>query len=371
MTAATKQWVYFGTYTHHNGESRAEGIYLYEFDPASGTLEFKRAEATLPNPSLLAATRDGRFLFAVNEVGDFEGHPGGAVSAYAIDPTNGALTFLNAQPSGGADPCYISLDYDGKWALVSNYSGGSISVYPIGADGRLGDAASFVQHTGSSGVNAGRQEAPHAHSIITDPYDRFVLAADLGKDQVVVYKFDRTTGQLTPNDPPAVNLAPGAGPRHMAFLTYGQFFYAVNELNLTITAFKYDADLGRLAEVQVVSALQNPGSGIEMAADLHVAQNGRYLYTSTRGYATGNDSISVFVVDQTNGHLERVEVVPSGGKTPRNFSFDLSENFLLVAHQDSSNVVTFRIDSRTGRLTPTGQVTEIPSPVCVRFVEHS
>ncbi len=363
----SRQRVYLSTYTHHNGERRANGIFQYEFDGESGALELRRPEATLPDPSFLAASPDGRFLYATNELGDFQGTKGGAVSAYAIEPGSGALTFLNVQPSGGAHPCYISLDPTGKWAFVANYSGGSVAVYPIGRDGRLGQMVSFVQHTGSSGADPNRQEAPHTHSILLDPSGRYALVADLGKDQVVVYKFDSLLGRLTLNSPSALHLAPGSGPRHMGFLPGGSYFYVVNELTSTVSAYRFHSETGTFSELQTISALEG-ATGAENAADLHIAPSGRFLYTSNRGYSSGHDSISVFSIDGGTGQLERVEIVPSGGKTPRNFSFDLTGNYLLVANQQSSSVVVFRVDANTGRLTPTGQVAEVPMPVCVCFV---
>ena len=362
-----KQRVYFGTYTHQHGESREHGIFQYEFDPATGTLEFKRAEATFANPSFLAFTPNRRFLFAVNELEEFEGRPGGGISAYAVDEASGALTFLNAKPTDGEHPCYVSVDPSGKWALVANYTGGSLSVYPIGRDGRLGNASDFIQHEGYSAVNPGRQEAPHAHSIIFDPTGKYALVADLGKDMVLVYCFESASGILIPNDPRGLRLAPGAGPRHIGFHPNGRFFYVVNEMACTVTACTWNAEPGTLTEIHTIAALENPVS-VENAADLHISANGKFLYTSNRGYASGNDSIAVFAIDEASGRLTRVEVVPSGGQTPRNFVIDPSGEYLLAENQNSSNVVTFKIDGATGKLTATGQVTEIPMPVCAVFV---
>lgn len=365
---AGQQKLYFGTYTHQHGESRDEGIYQYAFDGATGTLELKRAEATLANPSFLAFTPDRRFMYAVNEVDDFEGRSGGGISAYAVDPVDGALTFLNAKSTGGDHPCYVSVDPSGRWVLVANYTGGSIAVYPIDREGRLGEATSFVQHEGrSDGGDPARQEGPHAHSILLDPTGKYALVADLGKDMVLVYHFNSTGGTLALNAPHGLHLAPGAGPRHIGFHPNGRYFYVVNELACTVTACTWNAELGTLTEIETVAALENPVT-VENAADLHISANGKFLYTSNRGYASGNDSISVFAIDQESGKLTRIEIVPSGGKTPRNFAIDPSGAYLLVENQDSSNVVTFKIDGATGKLTATGHVTNVPMPVCAVFV---
>lgn len=365
MTQTQKQLLAIGTYTHNNNESRGEGIFVYEFDPATGLLEHLTTTQTAPNPSFLAISPNNRFLYTVNEVGEFEGQPGGAISAYVLDAATGDLTFLNAQSTRGADPCYISLDPTGKWAFVANYSGGSIAVFPLGEDGQVGEAACFIQHVGHS-VNTERQNEAHAHSIILDPTGQYALVADLGMDQILVYEFDAGSGQLTPHTPPAIHAAPGAGPRHTGFHPNEQYFYAINELNSTVSVYEYDSGSGSFTNVQTISAIPEGAPRTSMAADLHITADGEFLYTSNRW--ENSDSIAVFAVDAASGQLSLVEIIKTGGLTPRNFAFDLTETYLFAENQDSSTVVTFRRDTQTGRLTPTGQVTSVPSPVCMKVI---
>ncbi len=359
--------VYVGTYTRHlpHATGRGEGIYAYRLDPATGALAFVGLTARVDNPSFLALDPTERYLYAVNEVEEYVGQPGGAVSASAVDPESGALTALNRQPTHGAAPCYVSVDRTGKWVLVANYGSGSLTVLPIQEGGRLGPATAVVQHHGSS-VNPQRQEGPHAHSVIVDAENRYALAADLGLDKVLVYRFDAGRGTLTPHDVPSVAIEPGAGPRHLAFHPSGRYLYATGELDSTVTALAYDAEQGNLRKLQTVSMLPPGWTGTSYAADIHVAPSGKHLYASNRGH----DSIAIFAIDEKAGTLTPLGHVPTQGRTPRNFALDPSGNYLLVANQDTDTIVTFRVDPATGWLTPTGHVAAVPSPVCVRIVER-
>ena len=356
--------VYVGTFTgmEPHGRGRAEGIYVGRMDPDSGALTLVHTVPGVDNPSFLALHPQQPYLYAVNAVPEHDGQPGGTVSAFAIDPATGALTYLNRQSSHGAGPCHVSVDHTGRWALVANYGGGSIAMLPIQDGGRLGPATDAVQHHGAS-VTPQRQAAPHAHSINLDPTGQFALVADLGLDQVLIYRLDRTAGKLVPNDPPAVAVAPGAGPRHLAFHPNGRYAYVINEINSTLTAFAYDGSSGRLNELQTESTLPPDFSGENSCAEVRVAPSGRFVYGSNRGH----DSIVIFAVDEATGRLSYVGHESSGGRTPRNFVIDPTGAFLLAANQDSDTVVTFRIDQPTGRLSPTGQVAAVPAPVCLRF----
>ena len=249
-SAAKSVSVYVGTYTR--GDS--EGIYHYRLNLATGKLTPAGVTSGVVNPSFLAIHPNHRFLYAVNEISNFEGKKCGGVGAFAIDPKSGALTLLNQKPSGGRGPCHLTVDRQGKNVLVANYSSGSVCVLPLGPDGRLGEQTAFIQHEGSS-VNPQRQKGPHAHSINLDLASRFAFAADLGLDKVLVYKFDSQKGSLQPNDPPFAQVAPGAGPRHFAFHTSGNFAYVINELASTVTAFSYDTDKGELSSIQTISTL--------------------------------------------------------------------------------------------------------------------
>jgi 6-phosphogluconolactonase len=359
-TAPAGLLVYFGTYTGPG----SKGIYVSRFDSATGRLTPAELAAETPNPSFLAVRPDGRFLYAVNEVGHFQGKNSGSASAFAVDRATGRLTLLNQSASGGADPCHATVDRSGRSLLVANYSGGSIAALPIGPDGRLGEASAVVQHKGSS-VNRERQAGPHAHSIDLDAANRFALVDDLGLDKVLVYRFDPARGTLVPHDPPSASVAPGSGPRHLAFHPDGRHVYVINEMLLTITAFRYDPERGALDVAQTLSTLP---AGVAprpeySTAEVRVHPSGRFLYGSNRGH----DSIAVFAIERETGALTPVEHVPTGGKTPRNFTLDPTGTYLLVANQGSDSVVVFRVDADTGRLQATGQTLHVGSPVCVTF----
>jgi 6-phosphogluconolactonase len=354
-----KMCVFVGTYT----DGKSKGIYRFAFDPASGALSGGELVAETVNPSFLAVHPTRRFLYAVNEVGNFEGKPGGGVTAFALDPTHGTLARLNSQPSGGGDPCHLVVDRAGRHVLVANYGGGNASVLPIGPDGRLGPATAFVQHKGSS-VNRQRQEAAHAHSINLDVANRYAVVADLGLDRVFVYRYDDQKGTLTPNDPPSVATAPGAGPRHFAFHPDGRFAYVINELGSTVVALGYDALKGSFKPLQTVSTLPAGWKGENGTAEVQVHPSGRFLYGSNRGH----DSIAVFAVDQQSGKLTPAGIQSDGIKTPRNFGIDPTGSFLIVANQASDSLVVFRIDPKTGALRPTAHRVAVPVPVCLKFV---
>jgi 6-phosphogluconolactonase len=360
-TAATKTkyLVYIGTYT----EKKSKGIYAYRFDPATGQLSSLGLAAESVNPSFLASHPSGRFLYAVNEISKYEGRSSGGVSAFTIDPGTGKLTFLNEVVSRGAGPCHIAVDKTGRYVLVANYEGGSLAVFPILKDGRLGEASAFVQHKGAS-INPQRQEGPHAHSIYLSPDNRFALSADLGLDEVLVYRFDAEHGTLAPNNPPFAKVNAGAGPRHFAFHPSGRFGYVIDELQSTVTVFSYEASSGALHTLQTVSTLPKDFEGESTAAEVQVHPSGKFLYGSNRGY----DSIAMFTINNRKGTLTPNGYALTLGKTPRNFAVDPTGSYLFAANQDSDSVVQFRVDPNTGRLTPTGPVLEVPSPVCVTFV---
>ena len=359
VTTMKSLLVYVGGYSR--GESK--GLYCFKLDLASGILTSLGEEPQSRNPSFLALSPDGRFLYAANEISNYNVERAGSVSAYAIDRATGALTFLNRQSSKGADPCHLVVDAGQKAVLVANYSGGSVAALPIGPDGKLGEATSFIQHHGSS-VDTHRQEAPHAHSINMDPANRFALAADLGLDKILTYRFDPASRTLQPADPPCSTIAPGSGPRHLAFHPNGRIAYVINEMTSTITCCSYNPDNGSLAEFQTISTLPEDFSGKSTAAEVQVAPNGRFLYGSNRGH----DSIASFKIDPDNGHLSSTGFQPSGGKTPRGFCVDTTGQYLLAANQDSNNIVVFKINQETGQLTPTGQTVEIPAPVCIKML---
>lgn len=360
-SAADKYLFYVGTYTEG---TESKGIYAYRFDPSSGEITALGLGAETTNPSFVALHPDGRFLYAVNEVQKYNGPNSGGVSAFSVDRASGKLTFLNGVPSRGADPCYITVDDSGKYVLVANYTGGSIAVFPILSDGKLGDAAAFIQHTGH-GTNPQRQEAAHAHSIDLSPDERFAFVDDLGLDELLVYRFDKADGSLTPNHPPFAKLDPGAGPRHFVLDHSGKFAYVVAEMESTVNALAVDLNTGTLRKFETVSTLPKDFKGENDDAEIHIHPNGRFLYASNRGH----DSIAVFAIDAGKGTLTKIDDVPTGGKIPRSFELDPTGKYLFAANQKSDDITVFRIDEKTGKLTPTGQKLEVASPVCVKFLK--
>lgn len=350
--------VFIGTYTRTD----SEGIYTYRMDPESGSLERLSVVSGIENPSFLALHPTGRYLYAVSEIAEFEGRKTGTVSAYAID-AGGGLSFLNLQPSAGAIPCHLVVDRAGRTLLLATYTGGTVASFPLDPEGRLGEAVSVIQHEGS-GVDPVRQTGPRAHSINLDPENRFAVAADLGTDEVMVYRFDAETGVLEPNVPASVSVDPGGGPRHFAFHPSGRFGYVINEMGSTVTAFRYDGEKGTLEPLQNISTLPEEFEGVTHTAEVRVHPSGRFLYGSNRGH----DSIAIFSIDQETGRLTAQGQEPTRGKTPRNFQIDPTGTWLLAANQDSDSVVVFRIDSETGALEATGQTADVPMPVCIRML---
>jgi 6-phosphogluconolactonase len=357
LATARRVPVYVGTYT--NGGSR--GIYRFELDKASGAATAPVLAGESRNPSFLALHPNGGVLYAVNEVADFGGARTGAVSAFAVDPVSGALTLLNQQPSGGADPCHIVTDRSGRNLLVANCTSGTVAVLPLAADGRLRAATSIRHHTGS-GPDKARQEGPHAHAILLDAAERYAFEADLGADRIYAYRFDAAGGRLEPNDPEATPLDPGSGPRHLAWHPSGRYLYALNELRSTVAVFRYDAERGALDAIQTITTLPAGFTGKNTAAEIVIDEDARFLYSSNRG----DDSLAVFTVDERTGALTSAGRTPTGGRTPRHFAIDRSGRWLLVANQDSDSIAIFHVDPATGRPSPSGRL-RVPKPVCVLF----
>ena len=350
---------YVGTYTT---KTASKGIYAFRYDASSGKLEPLGVAAETADPSWIAIHPNGKFLYAVKEAGK-----NSMVSGFALNAQTGKLTLLDQLPALGEDPCYISLDKTGKYLLVANYSSGNVVVFPVGADGKLGPATANVRDEGPLGPNKERQEGPHAHWIETSVGNRFAFVSDLGLDRVLIYKFDAEGGRLSnpdPSQPDAFSsaLPPGSGPRHVAFSHDGKFMYVLGELQSTVTTFANEAG-EKYRALQTVSALPAAFSRRNDAAEIALHPSGKFIYTSNRGL----DSIAVFHVEGS-GLLRLAANVRTGGKEPRHFSIDPSGNYLLAENQLSDTIVTFRIDQKTGALTPTGATLEVPSPVCVAFL---
>jgi len=371
-----KTLAYVGTYTGAvGGGSNGEGIYLFEMNAATGELSARRLAAKTSNPSWIAIHPSRKYLYAVNEIGDFHGS-NGSVSAFAVDEASGDLTALNAVRSEGADPAYLSIDSSGSYAFVANYGGGSIAVLPILAGGLLGSAVYVHRDNASLGstqaANASRasyaisgHDAPHAHMIAPDPQNRFVLATDLGQDRIYIYRFDPATGKLTPAaGAPFVSLPSGDGPRHFAFHPNGHWLYAIQEEASTIAFLLYDPATGSLAAQQTISALPSGFAGSSYAAEILVSPEGRFLYATNRLH----DTIAVFSID-ANGRLKHIGETATLGDYPGQCRIDPGGNFLYACNRRSDNITSFRIHRDTGLLTFTGQYTPVGSPASIAFLE--
>lgn len=347
--AQKQYYLLVGTYTRKT----SEGIYVYRFDTTTGKLTYVSKATGVNNPSFLAVANNEKNVYSVGEVN------GGAVLSYQFDKKTGMLTTLNSQSSGGDNPCHLSLDKSNRWCFVGNYSSGTLSVLPILPDGTLGKASQTIAHEGS-GPNTTRQDKPHVHSVNISPDNRNLFVPDLGIDKVVNYRFDAQTGML--NSAPSATVTPGSGPRHFTFHPNGKFAYVIQELNASITGFSYKD--GRLKVLQTVGTLPEGYTDKNACADIHVSSDGRFLYGSNRFH----DSLVIYAIDPKTGKLTLVGHQSVLGKTPRNFSLDPTDNFVLVANQDSDNVVVFRRNTQTGALEATGTEIDISMPVCLKWI---
>jgi 6-phosphogluconolactonase len=355
-------FVYVGTYTGAD----SKGIYGYRFDEGTGRLARVGVAAEVVNPSFAVTDPAHRYLYAVTEMNEQGPDPyktEGYISSFSIDPRTGSLIFLNKVSSGGGGPCHLLVDKTGRILFVANYGSGNVASFAIEGDGRIGKMTGKDQHSGSS-VNPLRQQGPHAHAVVLSPDNRFLFVPDLGLDRILIYRVDVAKRTFTLNNPSYVSVKPGLGPRHFVFGAEARFAYAVCEMGSSVVAFSYDHQSGTLTPVQTISTLPPDFYGEDNSAEIEVGPSGRCLYASNRG----NDSITVFQIDMKTGLLNKIQIVPTQGKIPRNFVIDPTGRYLLVANQHSNNIVVFAIDSGNGKLTPTGRVLEAPSPISLLFV---
>lgn len=350
--------VYVGT----GSDNPDEGIYTFRFDSTSATLRRAQEVTPLLNPTFLTLTSDGQHLYSVRETTD-----SATVHAFDVTPSTGSLSPINSVLAEGGAPCYVSVDATGQWVLAANYGGGNVAVFPVRGDGALGPASQVVQHTGS-GANPERQSAPHAHFFRVGPKNQHALAADLGTDEVRIYPFDAEQGQLDTTAVNVVSTSPGTGPRHLAFHPDGETVYLIGELNGTITAYGYDADLGQMTAEQTVSTVPDDFEGAARSADIHVHPSGNFLYASNRGDA--ND-IVVYRIENETGQLDRIGRQQEHVRWPRTFTIDPSGTYLLVANRRGDSVSVFRIDSDTGELTYTGHSVDVPAPTKITFARST
>jgi 6-phosphogluconolactonase len=358
LPARGEFFVYIGTSKSERTPSK--GIHIYRFRPGTGELT-SLGLVEVKNPAFLAVHPNLRFLYAVNQMPDYETS---AVTAFAIDRSTGKLTLLNQVSSHGANPVYVLLDKTTRYALIANYIGHTVATFPVLDDGRLGEASAVVKYADWSPNHPERPKGAYPHSIDLSPDNRFALVTALGLDKLYIYRFDPGHGSLAPSDPPFVNLPAGSGPRHIAFDPKGNYVYSMNETAGSVSVFSYNAADGTLSEIQTISSLPKDFKGQNASAEIEVYPTGKFLYASNRGH----DSIEVFAVDSRKGTLTPVENVPSQGKAPGNFQIDPTGSYLFVANENSNNVVIFHIEPKLGRLTPTGQTLEVPCPQNMVFV---
>lgn len=344
-----------GTYT----SGKSEGIYVHRFNSSDGTAA-PVSQVKISNPSFLAVSPDERYVYAVEEDSDPNG-TGGNVSAFTFNKETGILTLINRQSSKGNHPCYVSVDKTGKWVAVGNYSSGNLSVFPVEQNGGLGLPVT-TSHEGS-GPDKARQSSAHVHATFFSPDNRFLFVPDLGMDKLMIYAFDENNGKLSAARPAFAASEPGSGPRHICFNPAGSHAYLMEELSGTVVVYKYKN--GKFRRKQRISSMPAGDTSFAGSADIHVSPDGRFLYASNRAES---NTIAIFSIDHNNGRLTLVGHQSTLGKTPRNFNFDPSGNFLLVANQNSNQVVVFKIDKQTGLLTDTGKRLEVGNPVCLKWI---
>jgi 6-phosphogluconolactonase len=349
--------IFAGTYTD-KGTSR--GIYAFGWDADAGVMTPLGLAAAAVNPSFLALSPDRRHLYAVNEVDDYHGQKSGSISSFAV--AEAKLKPINVVSSMGGGPANIAVDSTGKAVFVANYGGGSAASFRVLPGGGLSKAVSSFQYTGH-GADPKRQANPHAHCTTVSRDNRYVLVNDLGLDLVSVYHLDSLTARLTPNTPPSYQALPGSGPRSFAFHPSGRWAYSLNEIASTLDVLAWDGELGTLTRIQNISTLSPGFTGSNTAATVAVDSEGRFVYASNRG----ENSVAVFSVHDREGTLKLVQQVDCGGTSPRHFALDPGNQWLLVANQDSSNIVVFARNARSGHLTPTGNQYPLSFPVCLVF----
>jgi len=365
-TGVAAEDFYVGTYTHFFG---SKGIYHFQFDPKNGAISGGELAVKTVNPSFLAIHPNRRWLYAVHE------SKKGSISAFTIAP-DGQLQLLDSQDPKGGWPCHVTLDASHRDVLVANYLSGTVAVLPIQNGGGIGSATGFAQQQGK-GPNADRQEGPHAHSIYTDPANRYVYSCDLGNDRVEGYRFHPASGTITPSKTATASIAAGSGPRHLVLSPHG-FVYVINELSRTITVLRREPETGAMRTLQTVPSTRTGEPGAERslagsdymvsAAEIALHPNGKFLYASNRGLNHRSpNTIAVFSIAD-DGRLTFVQEAPTRGRIPRNFALDPSGRWLLAANQESNDIFVFGVNSRTGKLTPAGGRSRIGAPACVAFM---
>ena len=358
LSATSQRQYYLLTGTYTNGKS--EGIYVHRFNSLDGSAEAV-SSIKISNPSFLTVSPNEKYVYVVEEMADKKG-TGGLVASLLFDKQQGTLAYLNQQPSGGDNPCFIQTDKTGKWLATANYSSGSFSIHPIMENGTLGAATTVIKHEGS-GPDKTRQNSPHVHGTFFSKDNRFLLVPDLGIDKVMIYAFDEKTGKIATAAQSFAASVPGSGPRHICFNAANTFAYLLEELSGTVVTYRYTN--GKLKRRQRVSNMPAGDTTFAGSADIHVSPDGKFLYASNRA---ASNTIAIFSINQKNGKLLLVGHQSTLGKTPRHFNFDPTGNFFLVANQNSDSIVIFKVNKKTGLLTDTKNRIYAGNPVCLKWI---
>jgi 6-phosphogluconolactonase len=350
-------YAFVGCYSTADRNGHGSGISTYQMDSTTGAWELRGTLDGITNPSFLALHPSAPFLYCVH------GGSGQGVSSFAISPERGALTYVNTQPSGGTNPVHLSIHPSGSCLVVANYTGGTVAMLPIAADHSVGPASSVLELTGEPGPDPVEQPGPHPHDIPLDPSGQFAVIPDKGLDRVFVFRLDTAQRKLVPTEQESVQSKPGAGPRHAAFHPSAPYLYVINELDSTVSTFRFDTNTGSLAELQVLTSLPAAFKERSTGAEIAVAPSGKFVYASNRGH----DSIVICAVDPNSRQLTTIGWEPTRGRQPRHFALDPSGSFLYAANQASDSITTFAVDGTSGTLTSTGQIVRTGSPVSIVF----
>ena len=351
-----KSYLIIGTYD----SPKSEGIYVYNFDNINGSAK-EVSHVKTPNPSYITISPNKKYLYAVNENADINGK-GGTVTSFVFDKKIGTLTKINTQSSEGNDPCYITIDKTGKWVVIGNYSSGNFAVLPVNEKGELQQATQIIQQQGKS-IDTSRQNSSHVHSTFLAKDNKVLYVTDLGTDKIMVYNFDEHTGKVKPTLQKFISTNAGSGPRHIDISADGRFMYVVQELTGKIGLYSVKNNV--LKEIRTVSGLPLNFKGVAGSADIHISPDGNFLYASNRGES---NTIGIFKINKKYGYLSLITHQSSLGLAPRNFNFDPSGKYLLVADQNSNEVVIFKRNIKTGLLTDTGNRISVGKPVCIKWL---
>lgn len=358
ISKGNSMYAYVGSRTTRERSARGDGISVFKMHPQNGSLEMVQLLTDLVNPSFLAFSANGKFLYTVH--GDLSD-----ISAFSVDQASGKLAFINRQSTKGKNPVHLAIDPTGRYVVVSNHLGSSLAVLPITEDGSLQEITQLVELTGPLGPHRIEQKLSKPHFNPFDPSGKFVIVADKGLDRIFTFRFEN--GRLTPSEPAFVVSREGAGPRHIAFHPNSRFAYVVNELDSSVTTYRCNASNGQLTPLQVLPTLPASFTGNSRASEIEASQDGRFLYVSNRGY----DSVMTFSIDAGSGLLTTIEAQPTAGKTPRFFTIAPCGHFLYALNEDSDTIVTMRVNQTTGRLAPTGSSVKSGSPVCMVFTPQT